>query len=90
MIMNKVSESKVNNLVRHIIKKNGYKPDSVCVDMNTPTVYGNYYTVVATVRGTNGKLTEKKCEKLETLIERALYRHSFTKKEQFGCVEIYS
>lgn len=83
--MNSISVSKVENIVRHIVKSNGYKLSDVVVEPGNRDEFGLYYTVTLSVLN---NLSEKRFSKLEQKIERRLYRHSFTRHELFACVEV--
>lgn len=77
----KFPKTKIENIVRHIINKNGQKAVRVCVNEPDETEYGKFYIVEVDVRE---DLSEKKSGALEFLIERALYRKSLVKKELFA------
>lgn len=85
--MKKISASKVENIVRHIAKKNSYKINNVVVEPSDRDENGLYYTVMISVLNNE---SEKRCIKLEQKIENRLYQHSFTRHKLFACVEVYS
>lgn len=77
----KFPKTKIENIVRHIINKNGQKAVRVCVNEPDETEDGNFYIVEVDIKE---DLSEKKSGALEFLIERALYRKSLVKKELFA------
>ena len=79
----KFPKNKIENLVRHIINKNGCKAVRVCVNNPDETEFGNFYVVEVE---TKEKLSDKKSDELGFLIERELYRKSLVQKELFASV----
>lgn len=77
----KFPKTKIENIVRHVINKNGKKAVRVCVNEPDETEDGNFYIVEVDIKE---DLSEKKSGALEFLIERALYRKSLAKKELFA------
>lgn len=82
----KFPKTKIKNIVRHILNKNGFKAVKVFVNEPDETEYGNFYVVEVSMKE---KLREKESNTLEFLIERSLYRKSLTKKELFASVYVY-
>lgn len=82
----KFPKTKIENIARHILNKNGFKAVKVFVNGPDETEYGDFYTVEVSVEE---KISEKESDTLGFLIERALYRKSLTKKELFASVYVW-